>query len=266
MRSLNVSLMSGWVWWIILLGCSATPPIHQGKQYIKPQIHKVLITGFYDWRDLGDPPEFRRCRDNPSCRMLAGEGIGPRDLTGPLTDHLRKFSKNIPQVHVEFALLPVTWESAKRISLAEYDQVIHLGLGVYDSFHRIIIESGAYNYRRGSDAAGLSRDEVMISEMAQVLHPTPPVRAGLKRALNMSLPSPFRLIEVKARPENVYLCNETHYRSLNWLYQYPKGRLKEAYFLHIPHRKGNYDQELARALAQIVTILIHSPLSPSIKM
>ena len=27
-----------------------------------PTTQKVLITGFYDWRDLGTPPEQTRCR------------------------------------------------------------------------------------------------------------------------------------------------------------------------------------------------------------
>jgi len=31
---------------------------------------------------------------------------------------------------------------------------VHLGLGVYDSHHEILLESGAYNARAGPDALG----------------------------------------------------------------------------------------------------------------
>ena len=118
----------------------------------------VLVTGFYDWRDLGIPPQQTRCRDNPSCRILAEEGMGAREYLGPLAKLLKDWSHSQkPKVHLEFALLPVTWEALGNIPRERYQTIIHLGLGVYDSFHRILIEDGAYNFRKGKDAIGVSR-------------------------------------------------------------------------------------------------------------
>ena len=78
----------------------------------------VLVTGFYDWRDLGTPPQQTRCRDNPSCRILAKEGIGAREYLGPLANLLKDWNKSQkPKVQLEFALLPVTWEALGNISL-----------------------------------------------------------------------------------------------------------------------------------------------------
>ncbi|MEM6995755.1 MAG: hypothetical protein AAF721_34920, partial [Myxococcota bacterium] len=37
-----------------------------------PEPIAVLVTGFNDWKELGDPPNVWRCRDNPSCRLLLG--------------------------------------------------------------------------------------------------------------------------------------------------------------------------------------------------
>ena len=225
--------------------------------------HRVLITGFYDWRDLGDPPALQRCRDNPSCRVLTGAGVGPRDLKGPLATLLRSHFMDRADVHIEFRLLTVTWGSATQITLDDYDQVIHLGLGVYDSFHRVLIESGAYNHRDGTDAAGHQVDDPIVVNADKILSPSKRVRAGLQRALNASLPSPFKLVKIDARRSNTYLCNETHYRALNWIQSYPRSRLKEAYFVHIPHREGDDDQELARALSPIITSLIDHPTHTS---
>ena len=224
--------------------------------------HRVLITGFYDWRDLGEPPVLERCRENPSCRLLAGEGVGPRALKGPLSMILAARFMNQPEVRLEFKLLPVTWESATRLNLDAYDQVIHLGLGVYDSFHRILIESGAYNYRRGKDAAGRSLDEPLITQAPAVLSPPSAVRRGLQRALKVALPPPFKLTAIDARRDNSYLCNETHYRALTWIQEHPKARLKEAYFIHIPHREGDDDRALAHAISPIISSLIHLPTRP----
>jgi pyrrolidone-carboxylate peptidase len=223
-----------------------------------PSTHRVLITGFYDWRELGEPPALERCRDNPSCRVLAGEGMGPRDLKGPLATLLRSYFVDQGDVHLEFKLLTVTWGSATQLTLDDYDQVIHLGLGVYDSFHRVLIESGAYNYRDGTDAAGHQVDDPIVVNADKILSPSKRVRAGLQRALDTSLPSPFKLVKIDARRSNTYLCNETHYRALNWIQDHPRSRLKEAYFVHIPHREGDDDQALARALSPILISLIHS--------
>ena len=217
---------------------------------------RALVTGFYDWRDLGDPPELNRCRENPSCRVLAGEGAGARGFRGPLATRLRAIAKDEGFTHVDFALLPVTWGSAARLDLTRYHVVIHLGLGVYDTFHQIKVERGAYNLRRGRDAAGLNRDEPIESNSAALLKAPTRVERGVEQVLKAQLPPPFRGVLAEAREANAYLCNETHYTSLNQLNSARRGRLREVYFLHIPHAEGGDDGPLSSALESMTRVLL----------
>eukprot|EP00929_Paragymnodinium_shiwhaense_P028814 TRINITY_DN16630_c0_g1_i4.p1 TRINITY_DN16630_c0_g1~~TRINITY_DN16630_c0_g1_i4.p1 ORF type:complete len:285 (+),score=31.23 TRINITY_DN16630_c0_g1_i4:67-921(+) len=113
----------------------------------------VLVTGFHDWRDLGETPNLWRCRDNPSCRLLLG---GPCDAPpvrrdGELPKLLRK---ELPNVDFSFQTLTTTWETSRSLDLHTFDAVVHLGLGVYDCRDKILVEDGAYNKRDGKDALG----------------------------------------------------------------------------------------------------------------
>ena len=218
----------------------------------------VLITGFYDWKELGTPPQLDRCRDNPSCRVLTGSGIGSRDLSGPLATQLKAWASARPSLQLHFALLPVTWASHADLELEKFDQVIHLGLGVYDSNHRILIEEGAYNRHRGQDAAGVSRDQRIEEEADSVLIAPPQVQEGLKRALSVSLPAPFTLSSIPAREENSYLCNAVHFRALQHIHSKPEGQLQQAYFVHIPHAENQDDRPLAAALFKLLIALLGS--------
>ena len=147
------------------------------------------------------------------------------------------------------------WSSLHQTSLEEYDQIIHLGLGVYDHFDQILIEEGAYNLHRGRDALNKMRDTVINQGKPQILIPPTQVKKGILRAMNTHLPSPFQLVASPARIDNVYLCNATHYRGLNTLLS-THSKLKEVYFLHIPHRQGDSDLPLAYALESIIKALI----------
>lgn len=233
----------------------------------KTSPRRALITGFYDWKSLGTPPEVRRCRDNPSCRVLSGVGVGPREFKGPLAKRLRALSAASPELQIDFALLPVTWGSASRLDLTPYHTVIHLGLGVYDTFHQIKIEVGAYNLRRGRDAMGANRDEPIRQGADSTLQPTDEISKGIERALKAKLPSPFRLVAVNARRDNCYLCNETYYGSLELARDQQghqqrdqqshqqgdqQSRLQEAYFIHIPHAEGDDDEPLSEALMRLI--------------
>ena len=220
----------------------------------------VLVTGFYDWRDLGTPPQQTRCRDNPSCRILAKEGIGAREYLGPLANLLKDWNKSQkPKVQLEFALLPVTWEALGNIPRERYQTIIHLGLGVYDSFHRILIEDGAYNFRKGKDAIGVSHKEEIEVKAPVVLQAPLQVAQGIQRALKAQLPKPFHLVKASARKDNVYLCNSTYYEALKSLAQ-DKNKAqqfkKEAYFIHIPHREGKSDMTLSTAVFEIIKALL----------
>ena len=217
---------------------------------------RILITAFYDWRDLGEPPALDRCRENPSCRLLAGVGRGPRGLRGPLAERLQRWAEGQPQRSLELRILPVTWGSAEALPIEDYEKVIHLGLGVYDSHHKILIEDGAYNLRRGRDAAGATREEPIDPGAAAILAAPAQIRAKLQRALDAQLPSPFFLERAPARERNSYLCNETHYRSLATLKGAAQGALREAYFVHIPYSEGADDTPLAAALERLLITLI----------
>ena len=217
---------------------------------------RVLITGFYDWKNLGDPPELERCHDNPSCRVLAGQGVGARGFRGPLARRLKARLEYDPHTRVDFELLPVTWGSASRLDRAQYELVIHLGLGVYDSFDHIKVERGAYNLRRGRDAAGQSRDEQIESSAELTLAPDDAIQSGLKRVMKVKLPKPFQAELALAREGNAYLCNETHYTALSQLYSARRGALREVYFLHIPHAEDGDDAPLSDALAVMIGALL----------
>ena len=224
---------------------------------------RILITGFYDWRDLGTPPQQTRCRDNPSCRILAKEGLGERGYLGPLAQQLKDWKETYkPQLKLEFALLPVTWEALGSIPRGEFDVIIHLGLGVYDSFHRILVEDGAYNFRQGKDAIGVSRKEKIEAQAPTVLEAPSQVSKGIDRALSTELAPPFKLVRATARKDNVYLCNSTYYEALQSLeissYNMKNSHSikKEAYFLHLPHREGDSDIALANAVFTVIKALI----------
>jgi hypothetical protein len=223
------------------------------------QVRTILITGFYDWRDLGSPPDPTRCRDNPSCRILASEGMGTRGFSGPLSTILKKWSKNQSNLKIEFALLPVTWSGLGQIHREKYQLIIHLGLGVYDRFHRLLIEDGAYNWRKGKDAIGVSHEEKIQPDQPEILTVPPQVSLGIKRALSAHLPSPFTLVKAPARQDNTYLCNATYYEALLHINTTPQEN-REAYFIHLPHRQGDDDHALTEAVFEVIkTIIIDTP-------
>lgn len=231
-------------------------------QSVLAQSHKVrhiLVTGFYDWRDLGTPPQQTRCRDNPSCRILATEGIGARTFSGPLAQLIEKWGqKQRSNIQIDFVLLPVTWETLGTLPRNRYQTIIHLGLGVYDSFHRILIEDGAYNWRKGVDAIGISHEGVIKVGAPSVLPVPSQVTLGISRALNTQLPKPFHLVKATARKDNIFLCNSTYYEALDHLNQDKKSSDREAYFIHIPHRETESDIDLSTAVFEVIKALLRS--------
>lgn len=234
-----------------------SPLLYAEKNSINPMngIKHILITGFYDWHHLGVPPNVKRCRDNPSCRVLANEGIDHRGFNGPLAKLIKKWSKEEVDKKVTFALLPVTWSSLDQLDHHRFHTIIHLGLGVYDSYHRILIENGAYNLHHGTDALGEKRESLIQAHKPEVLKATSVITDGIKRALRHPLPQPFNLIQTEARRDNTYLCNATYYNTLLEVRKHPELN-KEAYFIHIPHREGKSDQALSQVLFEIIKALL----------
>ena len=214
---------------------------------------RVLVTGFNDWRELGTPPNTWRCRDNPSCRLILGaeHDAAPTRYEGPLAVRLRR---RAPDIEWTFATMPVTWEAFASVP-DDVELIINLGLGVYDRFDALQLEAGAYNLRQGADAAGSERSEAIHDGAAAVLE-APEDSPISKRidALAGKTVAGYQVLVAPARPDNSYLCNETHYHALSSLHA-GRGSLRETYFLHIPYAEGGDYEALAEGVAAVVLSL-----------
>ena len=252
-----------------LPGCSAAehgsfaPAGHEstvdGGMTSRPKV-RVLVTGFHDWRDLGQPPDLWRCRDNPSCRLLVGEPTVGRepvsaDFDGPLVSALR--GKASADVTYDFDTLPVTWGAYDLLGdLGRYDVVVHLGLGVYDTTEAIQVEHGAFNSRRGTDAAGSDRAEPISEMHPDRIDANHHVEARIA-AIAGRRHGAYVTRVGEARPENSFLCNETHFRALQSLAS-AGGTLEAAYFVHIPSVMADdpSHERLADGVAGVIRALV----------
>lgn len=223
---------------------------------------RVLVTGFNDWKELGEPPNVWRCRDNPSCRLLLGDATDdkPSEYDGPLAQRLRAVDLGRPIVW-SFATLPVTWEVAKDDAAYQaHDVVVHLGLGVYDRTDTVYVEDGAFNRRQGKDAAGRPMDEPISADVAGNVLAAPDDTgiAQKVRAINDRSFAGLHVQTLAARDSNSYLCNETHFWALTAVEASAAagGRLKQAFFVHIPYAAQDDYNTLADGIAQIVTTLV----------
>jgi hypothetical protein len=101
-----------------------------------------------------------------------------------------------------------------------YDVVVHLGLGVYDCFDKILIERGAINTRKDApDAAGNTPStDVCKSSGSKEDILQPSEKSGVGRKLDImdghKTASGYEVQVVGARPRNSYICNETNYDAL----------------------------------------------------
>ena len=222
---------------------------------------RVLVTGFNDWKELGDPPDIWRCRDNPSCRLLLGAPrSGQPDPVegGALLGRLRAIEADDAGRPIEwsFETLPVTWGVSEGLAIRDYDLVVHLGLGVYDRFDRILVEDGAYNRRAGADAAGEGRDEAI--EAGAERRAAPPEVRARGAALEGAHFGDYEVQVAEARESNDYLCNETHYRALQELEAATaEGRaLARVHFVHIPYARDEDYEALAEGVAGVVGALV----------
>lgn len=193
---------------------------------------RVRVTGFHDWKELGEPADPWRCRDNPSGRLLVGvcRGQRPESPRGPLPRWLSAHGTDIAQW--SFESLPVTWAAVRDDHPDHADVVIHLGLGVYDRHDQILMEHGAYNFAQGADAVGELADGPVESAGPRVMSSTPGARAVIA-ALDGRRVAGLELRRVDARPDNVFLCNRTHYASLASAHVATPPR--DVLFLHLPH-------------------------------
>ena len=226
---------------------------------------RVLITAFHDWKDLAD--NMWRCRDNPTCRLVLGaeSAVPPIKREGPLVTALKR--ARVP-AEFTFVTLPVTWGTAMGLDLTAYDVVIHLGLGVYDSYDTILLEHGAYNMR-GSGHDVLDRPAQNANDAIETgtprhlkLESSMLKRYSELRRLPSALTETPRIIvsEAPSRKENTYICNETHWRALKAVGETgADARPKAAYFIHVPYAHPERErgwEELAAAVATLVGRLV----------
>jgi hypothetical protein len=219
---------------------------------------RVLVTGFNDWRGLGDPPNVWRCRDNPSCRLLVGDPLelAPSEFSGPLVDRL---AASDPTIEWRFATLPVTWGAFAEVP-SDVDVIVNIGLGVYDRLDAVQLEAGAYNLREGADAAASERPGP-IADTAESVLAAPadsPIAARLAGFAGRTVAG-YEVLVAPARPENSYLCNETHYFALSTLADpSARGQLDAVYFLHIPYANDGDYPALADAVAGVILGLVRA--------
>jgi len=233
------------------------PPVADPAPRSEPL--RVLVTGFNDWKDLGDPPNLWRCRDNPSCRLLVGDALVevPAEFDGPLVSALNTAAGD-RDIAWSFSTLPVTWGvTAERTPYTEHDVVVHVGLGVYDRDDELFVEAGAYNLRKGTDAAGKSAQEPIFESEPEVVEASPKVAAAVQ-AVDGRTFGTMQARTMPARPQNTYLCNETHSIALDAVRrsQAEGGSLDAAFFVHIPQPVGEEWDRLAESVAGVVIALI----------
>lgn len=210
---------------------------------------RVLITGFNDWHDIRDQAELWRCRDNPSCRLLIGDAATgePRGFAGPLVTRLEQAA---PTIAWTFRTMPVTWGVFSRVP-DEYDVIINVGLGIYDRFDAIQIERGAYNLHQGEDAAGVEAEGPIDPAKPEVVLPSDAVLAKIDALAGREIAG-FDVLVAAARPDNSYLCNETHWFAL----AAQAAAAREVYFVHIPQPGPDGFDPLAEALAGVILELV----------
>ena len=189
--------------------CAPSPAAPPERRRIK-----VLVTGFNDWKNLGETPNLWRCRDNPSCRLLVGAACDKPPLTkqGGLARGLRQCPAiRDMEIDWQFQTLTTQWQTAASLDHLAFDVVVNIGLGVYDGSKELRVEQGAHNSARGVDAAGhqpqsASQEDGMPVVLA-VESMTPKTAAvdGLRMG-------EYKVLAVDARKRNSYICNDTHYR------------------------------------------------------
>ena len=189
---------------------SCAPPAAQGEQ----RRVKVLVTGFNDWKNLGETPNLWRCRDNPSCRLLVGAACDSPPLTkqGGLARRLRRCTAGLGvEIDWQFQTLTTQWQTAATLDHLAFDVVINIGLGVYDGSKELRVEQGAHNSARGVDAAGhRPRSSTQEESMRAVLEVESMTR--ITTAVNGLEIGEYKVVAVGARQSNSYICNDTHYR------------------------------------------------------
>lgn len=227
---------------------------------------KVLVTGFADFDELNDPYEVD---DNPSGRLLTGAATTDfrgEVLDGPLVTWLEAnagTSECGVAIDYDFEVLPVLWETAKdNIDYCEYDFVISMGVGP-TAAGTLDLEQDAGNGRSGNDVNGNPPPSGQID-------PNLPATATIKghdsvrdrvQGQHGQTHGIYTVNVVPARPQNCYICNETHCTGLITLDEQQEAcatdcALDGVFFIHLP------DVSVNAALAAGVGGLIEDLVQP----
>jgi len=242
---------------ILFLSVSCTHLKNELGENIPQRNIKVLVTGFNDWNDLGEPKNIWKCDKNPSCRLLLGSvhTEKPSNYHGPLTQELEKES----QIEWHYITLPVLWHIAESIEYAKYDIVIHLGLNNFLPRNNFNIEYGAFNLRLGKDALGRSRLEVIDDDLNEnKIYPYPNAREmeAVFGQIDGKTLMGYKVEIKKAYPQNSYICNETNFTALKHLQQNfikpSSSLLRAAYFIHIPYAENQDYKKLASGVSTLI--------------
>jgi hypothetical protein len=162
-------------------------------------------------------------------------------------------------VEVTFDILPVVWDVAERIMYRAYDVVIHLGLGVYDRDDELWLERGAHHRREGLDACGAAPATPTFASSALVdarIQGPRWLDEGIAR-LDGARCGGYRVLAKPARRDNIFLCNETHGRSLCHVRDVATSTgILAAYFIHLPSPQDEDEGALALGVERLICLLL----------
>ncbi len=230
----------------------------------------VCVSGFLDWPST---PEKARgfdpwqCAGNPSGRLLIGRwhggGAMPEKLTGELPQRLERIRQTADGRSIEwtFLVLPVLWGVATRIDTENFDAVVSIGYGVYDSAHTIVLEKDAVNRRsRKCDAAGCTPGgtdgppDILDESVGDVISGSANLNDRVDSIAGAIEGTGYTAVARGARAGNAFVCNETHANLLKR--RRGDGRPIRVHFVHIPRPREDDYASLAGALTTVVERLV----------
>ncbi len=226
-------------------------------------MRRLLVTGFFDWREVGSPPDLSRLDHNPSGRLLRADPARARsgggERGGALRGLLDEAWQRAQGVEATFEILPVVWDVATNISYDEYDVVVHLGLGVYDHEEVLWLERGAMHRREGLDARGLepaTTTFVSDHDVDERIQGPRWLDEGIA-SLEGARCGGYQVVVRQARRDNIFLCNETHGRSLFRVRkEADSAGILAAYFIHLPYPRDDDEGGLALGVERLICLLL----------
>lgn len=218
----------------------------------------MLVTGFFDWLDLGVETGERsehRLRDNPSGRLIQSADGHPG--SGPLAVLLDEAWRDRVDVDVAFEVLPVRWGVGAPLHRRPLDLIVHLGWGRQVPADALWLELDAYDGREGVDVSGLARSDVIDADEARSIRAAPRVRGAMLdlASQDASTFGAHRAVVMPARASNAFVCNETHALGL-LARRRAAAEGREAplvWFVHVPTAGDAQLETLAVAIRELLS-------------